>query len=102
MQPEAKKMSPAPSTIPSNYHGETVNPESIITDGVQLHNPYKDMFFTNDQTLTFVRIPYEIVTFAFFDMQAVAIAAALSGRANCPVRKRCRRNMIRQGGSMVQ
>jgi membrane protein implicated in regulation of membrane protease activity len=42
------------------------------------------MFFINYQTLTFVEFPYEIVTFAFFDIQAVAIAAALSGRAKLP------------------
>ena len=75
--------------LPS-YRGETVNLETIITNGVQLHNLHKDTFFIEDPTLAFVGVPFEIATFAVFDIQAVAIAAAFSGKALMPGKQKMR------------
>ena len=75
--------------LPS-YQGKTANLETIITDGVQLHNLHKDMFFIDDPTLAFVGVPYEIATFAFFDIQALAIAAAFSETARLPSKQKMR------------
>ena len=75
--------------LPS-YRGETVNLETIITNGVQLHNLHNNTFFIEDPTLAFVGVPFEIATFVFFDIQAVAIAAAFSGKALLPGKQKMR------------
>lgn len=71
------------------YRGETVNFETI-TNGVQLHNLHKDIFFIDDPTLTFIGVLYETSAFAFFDIQAVAIAAAFSAYAKLPSKQQIR------------
>ncbi|KAK3174107.1 hypothetical protein OEA41_001351 [Lepraria neglecta] len=87
--------------LPS-YRGETVNLETIITNGVQLHNMHKDTFFIEDPTLAFVGVPFEIATFAFFDIQAVAIAAAFSGKALLPGKQKIREEYDQRSRSVVQ
>lgn len=53
----------------------------IITDGLQLHNLYHDIFYIPDPTLAFTGVKYEISSFPLFDIQAVCIAQVFSGRA---------------------
>ena len=57
---------------------------------MQLHNLHKDNFFIDDPTLTFIGVLYETSTFAVFDIQAVAIAAAFSGYAKLPSKQQIR------------
>jgi cation diffusion facilitator CzcD-associated flavoprotein CzcO len=56
----------------------------LITDGLQTHNLHKDIFYIPDPTLAFVGIPFHTATFSFFEFQAVALAAVLSGRVSLP------------------
>ncbi len=73
--------------LPSHQAEHTqkaVERTSIISDGEQLYNLHKDMFFIEDWTLAFVGVSKEIATFSFFDMQSVAITAVFSGRVSLP------------------
>lgn len=56
----------------------------LITDGLQTHNLHKDIFYIPDPTLAFVGIPFHTATFSFFEFQAVALAAVLSGKVPLP------------------
>jgi hypothetical protein len=53
----------------------------LITDGTQVHNLHKDIFYIPDPTLAFVGVPYYVATFTLFEFQAIAVAAVFSGRA---------------------
>ena len=66
---------------------EVVDRTSIISDGEQLYNLHKDIFFIEDLTLAFVGVSKEIATFSFFDMQSAAIAAVFSGRVILPSKR---------------
>ena len=66
---------------------EVVDRTSIISDGKQLYNLHKDIFFIEDLILTFVGVSKEIATFSFSDMQSVAIAAVFSGRVSLPSKR---------------
>lgn len=56
----------------------------VVTDGSQLHNIHKDIFYIPDPTLAFVGVPSYTATFTFFEYQAMAVAAVFSGRATLP------------------
>lgn len=56
----------------------------LITDGLQTHNLHKDIFYIPDPTLAFIGIPFHTATFSFFEFQAVALAAVLSGKVPLP------------------
>jgi hypothetical protein len=56
----------------------------LVTDGTQLHNLHKDIFYIPDPTLAFVGVPAYTATFTFFEFQAIAVAAVFSGRAWLP------------------
>jgi hypothetical protein len=56
----------------------------LVTDGTQIHNLHKDIFYIPDPTLAFVGIPFYTATFTFFEFQAIAVAAVFSGRACVP------------------
>ncbi|KAM0710686.1 hypothetical protein Q7P35_001424 [Cladosporium inversicolor] len=62
----------------------------LITDGLQTHNLHKDIFYIPDPTLAFVGVPFHTATFSFFEFQAVALAAVLSGRVPLPSEERMR------------
>ena len=70
-----------------NYQHKVVDRTGIISDGEQLYNLHKDIFLIEDLTLAFVGVSKEIATFAFFDMQSVAIAAVFSGRVSLPSKR---------------
>lgn len=56
----------------------------LVTDGTQVHNLHRDIFYIPDPTLAFVGIPFYTATFTLFEFQAIAVAAFLSGRARLP------------------
>ena len=60
------------------------NDTVLVTDGTQVHNIHKDIFYIPDPTLAFVGVPFHIATFTFSEYQAIAVAAAFSGRAWVP------------------
>ena len=75
---------PSYQAVPAQKLVERTN---IISDGEQLYNLHKDIFFIEDLTLAFVGVSKEIATFSFFDMQSVAIAAVFSGRVSLPSKR---------------
>lgn len=73
----------------SEYHRDTVPPEkadeeALVTDGTQMHNLHKDIFYIPDPTLAFIGVPYYTATFSLFEFQAIAVAAVFSGKAILP------------------
>lgn len=72
-----------------DLHDDSITPEQandtvLVTDGTQMHNLHKDIFYIPDPTLAFVGIPFYTATFSFFEFQAIAVAAVFSGRAWVP------------------
>jgi hypothetical protein len=67
------------NTIPQDA-SDTV----LVTDGNQIHNLHKDIFYIPDPTLTFVGVPFYTATFTLFEYQAIVVAAVISGRAWLP------------------
>ncbi|KAE8351279.1 hypothetical protein BDV28DRAFT_162473 [Aspergillus coremiiformis] len=67
-------------TTPLHDADETV----LITDGTQIHNLYKDIFYMPDPTLVFVGLPYYTFTFSVFDFQAIVAAQVLAGHVELP------------------
>lgn len=56
----------------------------LITDGTQMHNLHRDIFYIPDPTLAFVGVPFYTATFTLFEFQALAVAAVFGGRAALP------------------
>ncbi|TAQ91422.1 hypothetical protein B7494_g135 [Chlorociboria aeruginascens] len=56
----------------------------LVTEGIQVHNLHRDIFYIPDPTLAFIGAPYYIATFSFFEYQAILVAAVFSGRAWLP------------------
>jgi hypothetical protein len=67
-------------SVPASEADETV----LVTDGLQMHNLHKDIFYIPDSTLAFVGVPYYTATFSLFDFQAITVAAVFSGKAPLP------------------
>ena len=71
------------------YHSDSVpvheaNDTVLVTDGTQVHNLHKDIFYIPDPSLIFIGIPYFTATFTLFEFQAMAATAVLAGRAFLP------------------
>ncbi|GES58248.1 pantothenate transporter [Aspergillus terreus] len=71
------------------YHDDDTAPEDadetiLVTDGTQVHNLHKDIFYIPDPSLAFVGIPYYTATFTLFEFQAIAVAAVFAGVATLP------------------
>ena len=66
----------------------------LVTDGTQMHNLHKDIFYIPDPTLSFVGVPYYTATLSLFEFQAIAIAAVYAGRANLPSGRAMRETYI--------
>ncbi|KAF2185107.1 FAD/NAD(P)-binding domain-containing protein [Zopfia rhizophila CBS 207.26] len=72
-----------------HLHSDTTPPERandtiLVTDGTQLHNLHKDIFYIPDSSLVFVGVPYFTATFTLFEFQAMVVAKVLSGKAQLP------------------
>ena len=63
---------------------ENASDTVLVTDGTQLHNLHKDIFYIPEPTLAFVGVPFYTTTFTFFEFQAIVVAAVFSGRAWLP------------------
>lgn len=61
-----------------------VDTKALVTDGTCTLNLDRDMFYIPDPSLCFAGISLFIATFSFFEYQAMAIAAVLSGKASLP------------------
>ncbi|TVY19863.1 Flavin-containing monooxygenase ustF2 [Lachnellula arida] len=81
-------------SIPASEADET----ALVTDGTQMHNLHKDIFYIPDPTLAFIGVPYHIATFSLFDFQAIAVAAVFSGKANTPSEEEMRAEYIEKLG----
>lgn len=73
----------------AGYHSDDADPQAadgrvLVTDGLQLHNLHKDIFYIPDPTLSFVGVPFYTATFSLFEFQAIAVAAYLSGQSTLP------------------
>ena len=73
----------------------------LVTDGTQMHNLHKDIFYIPYPTLSFVGVPYFGATLSLFEFQAIALAAVYAGRANLPskgaMREAYRERLQRKG-----
>ncbi|QKX57136.1 uncharacterized protein TRUGW13939_04244 [Talaromyces rugulosus] len=58
----------------------------LVTDGNQVHNLHKDIFYIPDPTLAFIGVPYYTATFTLFEFQAIVLAAVFSGIIKLPSR----------------
>lgn len=72
------------------------NERVLVTDGTQLHNLHKDIFYIRDPTLMFVGVPYFTATFTLFEFQAMVVAQVLSGRADLPDEKTMREEYVKR------
>ena len=77
------------------------NDTILVTDGTQVHNLHKDIFYIPDPTLLFIGVPYFTATFTLFEFQAITAAAVLAGHASLPseddMRKEYREKLERKG-----
>jgi cation diffusion facilitator CzcD-associated flavoprotein CzcO len=88
------------------YHDDFLKAEQaderiLVTDGTQVHNLHKDIFYIPDPTLAFVGTSYYVATMSFFEFQAIAVAAVFSGRAKLPseeeMREEYRAKVVNKG-----
>ena len=75
-----------PNTLPT-----AASPTTLITDGIQLHNLHKDIFYIPDPTLLFVGVPYFTATFTLFEFQAMVAAKVVAGKVKLPQQEAMRR-----------
>lgn len=78
-----------------DLHDDSATPETasdtiLVTDGTQLHNLHKDIFYIPDPSLAFVGIPFYTATYTFFEFQSIVVAAVFSGRAWLPSTEKMR------------
>ncbi|KAB8233988.1 putative FAD dependent oxidoreductase [Aspergillus alliaceus] len=72
-----------------NYHNDELASEHadekiLVTDGTQVHNLHKDIFYIPDPTLAFIGVPYYTATFTLFEFQAIVATQVFSGIAKLP------------------
>ncbi|KAF5023036.1 hypothetical protein F66182_4920 [Fusarium sp. NRRL 66182] len=76
----------------SQYHRDDVAADDatrdilITSEGSMVHNLHKDIFYTEDPTLSFIGVPYYTATFSLFDFQAQALARVFTGKTTLPSR----------------
>lgn len=62
----------------------------LVTDGTQVHNLHKDIWYIPDPSLIFIGVPFFTATFTLFEFQAIVVAAVLSGKAFLPSKEKMR------------
>ncbi|KAE8321610.1 major facilitator superfamily domain-containing protein [Aspergillus sergii] len=72
-----------------DYHSDTTPAELadekiLVTDGTQVHNLHKDIFYIPDPTLAFIGVPYYTATFTLFEFQAIVATQVFAGVAKIP------------------
>ena len=63
----------------------------LVTNGTQVHNLHKDIFYIPDPTLIFIGIPFFTATFSLFEFQAIVVASVLTGKASLPTGEEMKR-----------
>lgn len=76
-------------------HSDTTPPDAaddhvLVTDGLQMHNLSRDIFYIPDPSLAFIGVPYHVATFSFFEYQAIAVARVFSDKAQLPTQQEMR------------
>ncbi|OAA72575.1 Flavin monooxygenase-like protein [Cordyceps fumosorosea ARSEF 2679] len=82
-----------------HLHDDDMRPEDaddavLVTDGAQVHNLHKDIFYIPDPTLAFIGLPTYTFTHSVFDFQAITIAHVFSGIADLPGRAEAREEYL--------
>ncbi|KAJ6092488.1 hypothetical protein N7486_007777 [Penicillium sp. IBT 16267x] len=67
---------------------------TLVTDGTQIHNLHRDIFYIADPTLAFVGIPFYTATFTLFEFQAIAITEVFSRNVQLPPAKEMRKEYL--------
>ncbi|GMG02505.1 unnamed protein product [Aspergillus oryzae var. brunneus] len=72
-----------------DYHSdhtpaELADEKILVTDGTQVHNLHKDIFYIPDPTLAFIGVPYYTATFTLFEFQAIVATQVFAGIAQIP------------------
>ncbi|KAH8597078.1 hypothetical protein B0O99DRAFT_670682 [Bisporella sp. PMI_857] len=68
----------------------------LVTDGTQVHNLHKDIFYIPDPTLAFVGTSYYVATFTLFEFQAIAVAAVFASIASLPSESEMRKEYVQK------
>ena len=81
------------------YHNDELraaeaDDEVLVTDGSQVHNLHKDIWYIPDPSLIFVGIPFFTANFTLFEFQAIAVAAVLSSGADLPDEQTMRKEYL--------
>lgn len=77
---------------------EQADTTTLVTDGTQLHNLHKDIFYIPDPSLLFIGVPYFTATFTLFEFQAMVAAKVANGKVKLPSEK----EMMREYQERVQ
>ncbi|KAJ5751661.1 hypothetical protein N7520_008578 [Penicillium odoratum] len=67
---------------------------TLVTDGTQVHNLHRDIFYIPDPTLAFVGIPFYTATFTLFEFQAIAVVEFFSGNVHLPSETEMREELL--------
>lgn len=59
-------------------------PTDLMSDGVRMHNLYRQLFYINDPTISFICMPKNVVPFPLAETQGATIARVWSGRLPLP------------------
>jgi len=59
--------------------------DALVTDGDQVLNLYRDVFYIPDPTLSFIGLSVNTSAFSFFEYQSIAVARVWSQQARLPV-----------------
>jgi hypothetical protein len=73
-----------PSLHNDSLTAEQADDKVLVTDGSQLHNMHKDIFYIPDPTLAVVGLPFYTCTFTLFEIQAIVVSKVFSGQAWVP------------------
>ncbi|KAK9712157.1 monooxygenase [Basidiobolus ranarum] len=69
----------------TNKSVEKVDDDSVlITDGMQVHNVYQQIFYIPNPTLAFIGLPVKVVPFPMAQYQAAYVAQVFSEKVNLP------------------
>ncbi|KAF2448552.1 pantothenate transporter [Karstenula rhodostoma CBS 690.94] len=79
-----------PDLHSDNTAAVDASPTTLVTDGTQIHNLHKDIFYIPDPSLVFIGVPYFTATFTLFEFQAMVAAKVLAGKVQLPSEKAMR------------
>ncbi|KAL1597078.1 hypothetical protein SLS60_008660 [Paraconiothyrium brasiliense] len=80
-----------PDLHSDNTLAADASPTTLVTDGTQLHNLHKDIFYIPDPSLIFIGVPYFTATFTLFEFQAMVAAKVAAGKIRLPSEKEMRK-----------